>query len=472
MQETTLTRRAPRVVHHGAPVVPKPRRGGHKLFIRTFGCQMNEYDSQKMVDVLDAEIGVELTPSPEEADIILFNTCSVREKAQEKVFSDLGRVRHLKQARPTLIIGVGGCVASQEGEAIIRRAPYVDLVFGPQTLHRLPAMIRERRLQNRPQVDIRFPEIEKFDHLPPARVEGPTAFVSIMEGCSKYCSFCVVPYTRGPEISRPFDDVLMDVADLADQGVREVTLLGQNVNAYRGPMGDGTIADFAMLLEYLHDIPGIARLRYTTSHPKEMTTRLIEAHGRLPGLAPFLHLPVQSGSDRVLAAMKRGYTRAEYSAIIQRLRAARPDIVLSSDFIVGFPGETEEDFQQTLDLIRALGFDQSYSFVYSRRPGTPAADLPDDTPEAVKRERLHRLQALVNEQAAAIGAAYVGTVQPVLVEGPSRRDANELTGRIPANRSVNFAGPAELIGQVVDVRITDSLANTLRGRIATVAQPL
>ncbi|MFA5521502.1 MAG: tRNA (N6-isopentenyl adenosine(37)-C2)-methylthiotransferase MiaB [Castellaniella sp.] len=465
MQETTLQRRTPRVVHHTPPPAPVVRRGGHKLFIRTFGCQMNEYDSEKMVDVLDDAIGVELTATPDDADIILFNTCSVREKAQEKVFSDLGRVRHLKEAKPGLIIGVGGCVASQEGEAILRRAPYVDVVFGPQTLHRLPALIRERRRQNRAQVDISFPEIEKFDNLPPARVDGPTAFVSIMEGCSKYCSFCVVPYTRGPEMSRPFEDVLVDVADLADQGVREVTLLGQNVNAYRGAMGENTIADFAMLLEYLHDIPGIARLRYTTSHPKEMTTRLIEAHGRLPGLAPFLHLPVQSGSDRVLAAMKRGYTALEYKSIIRRLRAARPDIVLSSDFIVGFPGETEADFEQTLALIQDVGFDQSFSFVYSARPGTPAAELPDDLPQDIKLERLHRLQALVNAQAAAISAAWVGTVQPVLVEGPSRRDARELTGRIPANRSVNFAGPAALVGQIVDVHITAAMANTLRGRL-------
>src|SRR5690606_30503441 len=341
---------------------------GKKVFIRTFGCQMNEYDSDKMVDVLRQSEGAELVTTPEEADIILFNTCSVREKAQEKVFSDLGRVRHLKQSKPGLVIGVGGCVASQEGEAIVARAPFVDVVFGPQTLHRLPELIARRRHSGHSQVDISFPEIEKFDAMPPARIDGPTAFVSIMEGCSKYCSFCVVPYTRGPEVSRPFEDVLMDIADLADQGVKEVTLLGQNVNAYRGamPEGDG-IADFAMLLEYVHEIPGIERIRYTTSHPKEMTTRLIEAHGKLPKLAPYLHLPVQAGSDNVLVAMKRGYTTLEFKSIARRLRAARPDLLLSSDFIVGFPGETEDDFEKTLQLVRDVGFDQSYSFIYSRR---------------------------------------------------------------------------------------------------------
>ncbi len=437
-----------------------------KLFIRTFGCQMNEYDSEKMADVLRKAEGVELTQDPEDADIIIFNTCSVREKAQEKVFSDLGRVRHLKQARPGLVIGVGGCVASQEGEAIVRRAPYVDVVFGPQTLHRLPELIGRRRATGQAQVDISFPEIEKFDALPPARVEGPAAFVSIMEGCSKYCSFCVVPYTRGAEVSRPFDSVLVEVADLADQGVREVTLLGQNVNAYRGPTGEGgEVADFAMLLEYVHEIPGIERIRYTTSHPKEMTARLIEAHGRLPKLVPFLHLPVQAGSDRVLAAMKRGYTALEYKSIIRRLRAARPDITLSSDFIVGFPGETEADFQKTLDLVRHVGFDQSFSFVYSRRPGTPAADLADDTPQEEKLERLHRLQALINEQAAAISAAMVGGTQRLLVEGPSRRDPRELKGRTENNRIVNFAGHPRLIGRMADVRITQALANTLRGEV-------
>ncbi|MHA3904712.1 tRNA (N6-isopentenyl adenosine(37)-C2)-methylthiotransferase MiaB [Castellaniella sp. WN] len=439
-----------------------------KLFIRTFGCQMNEYDSEKMADVLRAAKGVELTQTPDDADIILFNTCSVREKAQEKVFSDLGRVQHLKRQNPDLVIGVGGCVASQEGEAIVRRAPYVDVVFGPQTLHRLPELIDRRRATGQPQVDISFPEIEKFDAMPPARVDGPAAFVSIMEGCSKYCSFCVVPYTRGAEVSRPFDDVLVEIADLADQGVREVTLLGQNVNAYRGPAGDGgEIADFAMLLDYVHDIPGIERIRYTTSHPKEMTARLIEAHGRLPKLVPFLHLPVQAGSDRVLAAMKRGYTALEYKSIIRRLRAARPDMTLSSDFIVGFPGETEADFQKTLDLVRHVGFDQSFSFVYSRRPGTPAADLPDDTPETEKLDRLHRLQALINEQAAAISRAMVGGVQRLLVEGPSKKDPRDMKGRTENNRIVNFAGQPRLIGRMVDVRITEALSNTLRGEIVT-----
>lgn len=439
-----------------------------KLFIRTFGCQMNEYDSDKMADILRDGERVELTQNPEEADIILFNTCSVREKAQEKVFSDLGRVQHLKQQNPNLIIGVGGCVASQEGEAIVRRAGYVDVVFGPQTLHRLPELIARRRQSGRPQVDISFPEIEKFDAMPPARVDGPSAFVSIMEGCSKYCTFCVVPYTRGAEVSRPFDDVLVEVADLADQGVKEVTLLGQNVNAYRGAMGDThEIADFAMLLDYVHEIPGIERIRYTTSHPKEMTTRLIEAHGRLPKLVPFLHLPVQAGSDSVLAAMKRGYTTLEFKSIVRRLRAARPGLSLSSDFIVGFPGETEADFQKTLQLIRDLEFDQSFSFVYSRRPGTPAADLEDDTPQDVKLKRLQELQALINSQAAAISQSMVGSVQRILVEKPSRRDANELSGRTENNRIVNFAGNHRLIGQMIDVQITAAFTNSLRGEIIT-----
>lgn len=437
-----------------------------KLFIKTFGCQMNEYDSDKMVDVLRGNRGLEITQNPEEADVILFNTCSVREKAQEKVFSDLGRVQHLKQLNPNLVIGVGGCVASQEGETIIHRAPYVDVVFGPQTLHRLPQLIEQRRQSGRSQVDISFPEIEKFDALPPARVDGPTAFVSIMEGCSKYCTFCVVPYTRGEEISRPFDDVLTEVADLADQGVKEITLLGQNVNAYRGPMGQSTeIADFAMLLEYVHDIPGIERIRYTTSHPKEMTSRLIEAHGNLPKLAPFLHLPVQAGSDRVLAAMKRGYTGLEFKSIARRLYAARPGMTLSSDFIVGFPGETEEDFQQTLKLIRDVGFDQSFSFIYSRRPGTPAADLEDNTTKEQKLERLYRLQALVNEQATAISNAMLGSTQRVLAERPSRRDPNELMGRTENNRIINFPATANLIGQMVDVTVTQVNTNTLKGEL-------
>ena len=448
-----------------------------KLYIRTFGCQMNEYDSDKMADVLNAAQPTELTDNPDEADVILFNTCSVREKAEDKMFSDLGRVKHLKRKNPDLVIGIGGCVASQEGAAIVTRAPFVDLVFGPQTLHRLPAMIARRRDSGRAQVDISFPEIEKFDHLPPARIDGPTAFVSIMEGCSKYCSFCVVPYTRGEEVSRPFEDVLVEIADLADQGVREVTLLGQNVNAYRGTMGESTeIADFAMLLDYVHEIPGIERIRYTTSHPKEMTARLIEAHGRLPKLVPFLHLPVQAGSDRVLMAMKRGYTSLEFKSIVRRLRAARADITFSSDFIVGFPGETEAEYEKTIRLIEDVGFDTAFSFVYSRRPGTPAADLDDDTPEIVKLQRLRRLQLLINDQAAAIGEAMVGTVQRVLVEGPSRRDPNEMMGRTGNNRIVNFPAPARLIGQMVDVRIDTALTNTLRGQVATrdgvaVAQP-
>ena len=437
-----------------------------KIFIKTFGCQMNEYDSDKMVDVLRGDRGLEVTQNPEEADVILFNTCSVREKAQEKVFSDLGRIQHLKQQNPNLVIGVGGCVASQEGETIVHRAPYVDVVFGPQTLHRLPQLIEKRRQTGRSQVDISFPEIEKFDSLPPARIDGPTAFVSIMEGCSKYCTFCVVPYTRGEEISRPFDDVLTEVADLADQGVKEITLLGQNVNAYRGPMGETSeIADFAMLLEYIHDIPGIERIRYTTSHPKEMTSRLIEAHGNLAKLVPFLHLPVQAGSDRILAAMKRGYTGLEFKSIVRRLRAARPGMTLSSDFIVGFPGETDEDFEQTLKLIRDVGFDQSFSFIYSRRPGTPAADLDDNTTKAQKLERLYRLQALINEHAAAISNSMVGSVQRVLAERPSRRDPNELMGRTENNRIINFPAPAHLIGQMVDVKVTHTNTNTLKGEL-------
>ncbi|WP_241064293.1 tRNA (N6-isopentenyl adenosine(37)-C2)-methylthiotransferase MiaB, partial [Achromobacter xylosoxidans] len=447
------------------PATGAPR----KLYIRTFGCQMNEYDSDKMADVLRGDQGLELTDNPEDADVILFNTCSVREKAQEKVFSDLGRVQHLKKTNPNLVIGVGGCVASQEGEAIVKRAPYVDVVFGPQTLHRLPDLIQRRRAEGRSQVDISFPEIEKFDNMPPPRVEGATAFVSIMEGCSKYCSFCVVPYTRGEEVSRPFDDVLVEVADLADQGVKEVTLLGQNVNAYRGRMSDsGEIADFAMLLEYVHEIPGIERIRYTTSHPKEMTQRMVDAYARLPKLVSFLHLPVQAGSDRVLAAMKRGYTTLEFKSVVRRLRAARPDLTLSSDFIVGFPGETEEDFEKTMKLIEDVGFDTSFSFVYSRRPGTPAADLHDETPQDVKLRRLQRLQALINEQAAAIARNMIGTRQRLLVEGPSRRDPNELMGRTENNRIVNFAAPARPIGQMVDVIITEAHTNSLRARVADV----
>ncbi len=429
---------------------------------------MNEYDSEKMVDVLHAAYGTETTDDPAQADMILFNTCSVREKAQEKVFHDLGRVRHLKENNPDLLIGVGGCVASQEGKAIVSRAPFVDVVFGPQTLHRLPQLIETRRATGRSQVDISFPEIEKFDHLPPARTEGATAFVSIMEGCSKYCSFCVVPYTRGEEVSRPLDDVLTEIAILADQGIKEVTLLGQNVNAYLGVMHDGEIADFALLLEYLHEIPGIERIRYTTSHPKEFTTRLIQSYGQLPKLVNHLHLPVQSGSDRILAAMKRGYSVLEYKSIIRKLRAIRPDISLSSDFIVGFPGETETDFAATMKLIEDMNFDESYSFIYSPRPGTPAADLPDDTPQEVKLERLQRLQAQINQQARKISQQMVGSVQRVLLEGVSKKNAEEFFGRTDNNRVVNLASDPGLVGSFVNVRITEARSHTLRGEILPV----
>ncbi len=439
-----------------------------KVFIKTFGCQMNEYDSDKMADVLGAAQGYETTDDPEQADLILFNTCSVREKAQEKVFSDLGRVKHLK--KKGVLIGVGGCVASQEGEEIIKRAPYVDVVFGPQTLHRLPELLSERERAQQPQVDIRFPEIEKFDHLPPARVEGASAFVSIMEGCSKYCSYCVVPYTRGEEFSRPFDDVLTEVAGLADQGVKEVTLLGQNVNAYRGPMGDtGEIADFALLIEYVAEIPGIERIRYTTSHPNEFTQRLIDVYAKVPKLVSHLHLPVQHGSDRILMAMKRGYTAMEYKSIIRKLRAVRPDISLSSDFIVGFPGETEDDFAKLMKLIDDVGYDASFSFIFSPRPGTPAANLHDDTPHAVKLKRLQHLQATVEQNVRAIGASRVGTTQRILVEGPSRKNPQELMGRTECNRIVNFDGgphSARLVGQMIDVVITEALPHSLRGRVA------
>jgi tRNA-2-methylthio-N6-dimethylallyladenosine synthase len=437
-----------------------------KLYIKTFGCQMNEYDSAKMADVLAAAEGMETTTDPAEADVIVFNTCSVREKAQEKVFHDLGRVKHLKRERPGLVIGVGGCVASQEGAAIVARAPYVDVVFGPQTLHRLPALIEARRRTGKPQVDISFPEIEKFDRLPPARVAGISAFVSIMEGCSKYCSFCVVPYTRGEEFSRPFEDVLTEVAELALAGVKEVTLLGQNVNAYRGKTGGGQeCADFALLLEYVAEIPGIDRIRYTTSHPKEFTQRLIDAYVRTPKLAGHVHLPLQSGSDRVLAAMKRGYTALEYKSIIRRLRAARPDISISSDFIVGFPGETERDFEATMKLIAEIGFDDSYSFVYSPRPGTPAAELADDTPQQAKQERLARLQALIERQVRSIGNAMVGSNQRVLVEGAAKKHPGELCGRSGSNRMVNFAGPPELVGRLIDITITAALSHSLRGEV-------
>ncbi len=431
---------------------------------------MNEYDSAKMADVLAASHGLTLTADEAEADVILVNTCSIRERAQEKVFSQLGRWRQLKQAKPGLVIGVGGCVASQEGEAIVRRAPFVDLVFGPQTLHRLPQMLEATRAEHRPQVDISFPEVEKFDHLPAPRTDGPTAFVSVMEGCSKYCSFCVVPYTRGEEVSRPFDDVIAEVAALAAQGVREVNLLGQNVNAYRGPMPDGDVADLALLIECVAQIPGIGRIRFTTSHPVEFTERLVEAYATVPQLASYLHLPVQAGSDRVLAAMKRGHTVLEYKQKIRKLRAARPDISVSTDIIVGFPGETDADFEATLKLVGDAGFDQSFSFIYSRRPGTPAASLADDTPAAVKRARLERLQAALNANAARIGAAMVGTTQRILVEGPSRRkNERQLCGRTENNRTVNFDGPAMLIGQFIDVVITESLVNSMRGRVVVSA---
>jgi tRNA-2-methylthio-N6-dimethylallyladenosine synthase len=435
-----------------------------KVYIKTFGCQMNEYDSDKMADVMKAAEGYEPTQDPEQADLILFNTCSVREKAQEKVFSDLGRVKHLKQKG--VLIGVGGCVASQEGAAIIERAPYVDVVFGPQTLHRLPQLLAERERQHRPQVDISFPEIEKFDHLPPARVEGASAFVSIMEGCSKYCSYCVVPYTRGEEVSRPFDDVLTEIAVLADQGVKEVTLLGQNVNAYRGRMGDtGEIADFALLIEYVAEIPGIERIRYTTSHPNEFTQRLVDVYAKVPQLVSHLHLPVQHGSDRILMAMKRGYTAMEYKSTIRKLRAVRPQISLSSDFIVGFPGETEEDFARLMKLVEDVGYDASFSFIFSPRPGTPAAALHDDTPHALKLKRLQHLQAVLEENVQRISASRVGTVQRILVEGPSRKDPDELMGRTECNRIVNFAGPKRLVGQMVDVTITQALPHSLRAEV-------
>ena len=437
-----------------------------KVFIKTFGCQMNEYDSAKMSDVLHAADGYENTQNIDEADLILFNTCSVREKAQEKVFSDLGRVKHLKAKG--VLIGVGGCVASQEGDAIIARAPYVDVVFGPQTLHRLPALLASRARLGKPQVDISFPEIEKFDHLPPARVEGASAFVSIMEGCSKYCSYCVVPYTRGEEVSRPFEDVLVEVAGLADQGVKEVTLLGQNVNAYRGDMG-GTaeIADFATLLDYVHDIPGIERIRYITSHPNEFTQRLIDAYATLPKLVNHLHLPVQHGSDRILMAMKRGYTAMEYKSTIKKLRAIRPDLAMSSDFIVGFPGETEDDFQKLMKLVHDVGYDTSFSFIFSPRPGTPAANLPDDTPHEVKLKRLQHLQAVLDDSVRAISASRLGTHQRILVEGAARKDPTELMGRTECNRVVILKGQPRLIGQMVDVNIVETSQRSLRGEVLT-----
>ena len=436
-----------------------------KLYIKTFGCQMNEYDSAKMADLLAASDELSPSSSAGDADVIVFNTCSVREKAQEKVFSELGRARELKQANPALLIAVGGCVASQEGAGIVERAPYVDVVFGPQTLHRLPALLAERRRTGTAQVDVSFPEIEKFDHLPRARVEGPSAFVSVMEGCGKYCSFCVVPYTRGEEVSRPFDDVIAEVADLAARGVKEVTLLGQNVNAYRGPTHAGAIADFAELLLHVAEIEGLERIRFTTSHPREFTPRLVEAFAALPKLADHVHLPAQSGSDRVLAAMKRGYTSLEYRSIVRKLRQARPGISLSSDFIVGFPGETEADFEATMRLVEDLGFDDSYSFVYSPRPGTPAADLPDCVPAEVKLARLRRLQARIDAQAGAISRGMVGTVQRILVEGLSRKDPADLAGRSANNRMVNFTAAQALVGAFASVRITRALTHSLRGEL-------
>jgi tRNA-2-methylthio-N6-dimethylallyladenosine synthase len=442
-----------------------------KVFIKTFGCQMNEYDSDKMSDVLHAAQGYEKTDNVDEADLILFNTCSVREKAQEKVFSDLGRIKHLKAKG--VQIGVGGCVASQEGAEIIKRAPYVDVVFGPQTLHRLPELLDARQSLNKPQVDISFPEIEKFDHLPPAKVDGASAFVSIMEGCSKYCSYCVVPYTRGEEVSRPFEDVLVEIAGLADQGVKEVNLLGQNVNAYRAKMVasenslTAEMADFATLLEYVSDIPGIERIRYTTSHPNEFTPALIAAYDKLPKLVSHLHLPVQHGSDKILMAMKRGYTAMEYKSTIRKLRAIRPDMAISSDFIVGFPGETDDDFAKMLKLIADVGFDNSFSFIFSPRPGTPAANLHDDTPHDVKLARLQTLQAAINANIARISESRLGTVQRILVEGASKRDNGELMGRTECNRVVNFAGNTRLVGQLVDVKITETRAYTLRAEVLT-----
>ncbi len=454
---------------HPLPALPKARAsqpGAKKFFIQTHGCQMNEYDSARMADLLVAEEGMEATTNFEEADVILINTCSIREKAQEKVFSQLGRWKHLKQADRPVIIGVAGCVASQEGAAILDRAPYVDLVFGPQTLHRLPDLIHQRETSGQPQVDISFPEIEKFDRLPEPRAEGPTAFVSIMEGCSKYCSYCVVPYTRGEEISRPLESVLTEVAELAAQGVREVNLLGQNVNAYRGALGDSDeTADLALLIRTIAEIDGIGRIRFTTSHPLEFSDSLVEAYRDVSKLANYLHLPVQAGSDRILSAMKRGYTVLEFKQKIRKLRAVRPDISVSSDFIVGFPGETEADFEKTMKLIEDIGFDQSFSFIFSRRPGTPAADLEDTTSAAEKHARLDRLQKHISAHAATISKAMLGSVQRVLVEGHSKKDSSELTGKTENMRSVNFPGQPRLIGQFVDVRITQAMTNSLRGEV-------
>ena len=440
-----------------------------KLYIKTHGCQMNEYDSGKMADVLENSHGLELTDREEEADVILINTCSIREKAQEKVFSQLGRWKKLKKENPQVVIGVGGCVASQEGKAIIQRAPLVDMVFGPQTLHRLPAMLDEVRKEGAHPVDVSFPEVEKFDNLPEPGKQGGSAFVSVMEGCSKYCTYCVVPYTRGEEISRPFDDVVAECAMLAEKGVKEINLLGQNVNAYRGPMFDGTTADLALLIHYVSAIEGIERIRFTTSHPVEFSQSLVDAYGEVPKLANYLHLPVQSGSDRVLSLMKRGHTVLEYKQKIRKLREKRPDISLSSDFIVGFPGETEKDFQDTMKLIRDLEFDQSFSFIFSARPGTPAANLPDDLPLEVKKERLMALQAQINSQAAKISKGMLGSTQRILVEGTSKKDPKQLSGRTENNRVVNFDGHTRLVGHFVDVVITEALNNSLRGRVVTEA---
>ena len=436
-----------------------------KLYIKTLGCQMNEYDSARMLDSLEEAHHMTRTDDPSEADLILLNTCSIREKAQEKVFSQLGRWRPFKKTNPNLVIGVGGCVASQEGAAILDRAPFVDIVFGPQTLHRLPQMYTDVVQNRKPIVDISFPEIEKFDNLPSPKADGPSAFVSIMEGCSKYCSFCVVPYTRGEEVSRPFDDVITEVVELAEQGVREVNLLGQNVNAYRGAMHDDQIADLALLIEYVAAIDGIDRIRFTTSHPLEFSDSLIEVYGRVPELVSHLHLPVQSGSDRILALMKRGHTRLEYKNKIKRLRAIRPNLSMSSDFIIGFPGETDKDFEETMNLINDIDFDHSFSFIYSARPGTPASSLPDDTPMQTKKERLSILQTRISQRAAEISAAMVGTTQTILVEGLSKKDTKQLRGRTENNRVVNFKGPQDLIGRFADVVITEALPNSLRGNL-------
>ena len=436
-----------------------------KLYMRSFGCQMNDYDSSRIADLLRETLDAERTENLEEADLVVINTCSIREKAQEKVFSDLGRIREVKKLRPWMLIAVGGCVASQEGKDVVKRAPWVDVVFGPQTLHRLPALIEARLQTGKPQVDVSFPEIEKFDHLPQPQAHGATAFVSIMEGCSKYCSYCIVPYTRGEEISRPLVDVLVEVAQLADQGVKEVTLLGQNVNAYRGLSPQGEVVDFATLLEYVHDIDGIERIRYTTSHPREFTARLIDCYARLPKLVSHVHLPVQSGSDRVLAAMKRGYTALEYKSIIRRLRAARPGLSIATDIIVGFPGETEADFEATMDLVRWVGFDASFSFIFSPRPGTPAARMPDDTPYAVKLERLQRLQAEIDAKASEISQSMLGSIERVLVVGPAKRGEGMLSARTDNNRIVNFRGGAELIDKMVRVKIIDVYPHTLGGEL-------